>query len=174
MKTLILGGIKSGKSKLAESLATGSEKTVTLIATATANDAEMQTRIEHHKRSRPPHWRIIEEPVFLSAALVQPLKSNDYIIIDCITLWVTNLLLHEDKTTLQKETKAFLDILTRYNGLITIVSNETSMGIIPMDELTRRFCDETGLLHQKLASQCDNVVLTIAGLPMVLKGSVNV
>jgi len=78
MKTLILGGIKSGKSKLAESLAIESNKTVTIIATATANDAEMQARIEHHKRSRPPEWQVIEEPIKLADVLIQPLEINDY------------------------------------------------------------------------------------------------
>ena len=108
MKTLILGGIKSGKSKLAEVLATESQKNVTLIATADAKDVEMQTRIEHHKRSRPPHWLVIEEPLALADALIQPLENKDYIIIDCLTLWLTNLLLDEDKTTLAKETTACL------------------------------------------------------------------
>jgi len=174
MKTLILGGIKSGKSKLAESLAIESNKTVTVIATATANNTEMQTRIEHHKRSRPPQWQVIEEPIKLADVLIQSLEKNDYIIIDCLTLWVTNLLLNKDKTALEKETKALLDILLASSGSITMISNETSMGVIPMGELTRRFCDETGLLHQKLATQCDNVLLTVAGLPMALKGSHNV
>ena len=174
MKTLILGGNKSGKSKLAEVLATESEMTVTLIATAVAKVIEMQTRIEHHKLSRPPHRQVIEEPLALADELIPPLENNNYIIIDCLTLWVTNLLLDEDKTTLAKETTALLDILSASTGTVTMISNETSMGIIPMAELTRRFCDETGLLHQKLASQCDNVFLTIAGLPMALKGSINV
>ena len=178
MKTLILGGIKSGKSKLAEVLATESEKNVTLIATAAAKDIakdiEMHARIEHHKRSRPPNWLVIEESLTLADALMQPLENNDYIIIDCLTLWVTNLLLDKDKATLAKETTALLDTLSASSGTVTMISNETSMGIIPMGELTRRFCDETGLLHQKLASQCDNVVLAIAGQPMALKGSINV
>jgi len=87
---------------------------------------------------------------------------------------VTNLLLDKDKTVLEKETKALLDILPAGSGSITMISNETSMGVIPMGELTRRFCDETGLLHQKLATQCDNVLLTVAGLPTALKGSHNV
>jgi len=174
MKTLILGGIKSGKSKQAELLASKSQKTVTLIATAGANDIEMHARIEHHKRSRPQHWQLVEESKSLADALIEPLANNEYIIIDCLTLWVTNLLLDEDKTAFTKETAALYEILSESNGSITMISNETSMGIIPMGELTRRFCDETGLLHQKLARQCDNVVLTIAGLPMALKGSHNV
>ena len=116
MKTLILGGIKSGKSKLAEVLATESQKNVTLIATADAKDVEMQTRIEHHKRSRPPHWLVIEEPLALADALIQPLENKDYIIIDCLTLWLTNLLLDEDKTTLAKETTALLDICLLYTS----------------------------------------------------------
>ena len=107
----------------------------------------------------------------LTDALIKPLDNNDYIIIDCLTLWVTSLLLDEDKTALERETSALLDILSESAGTVTIVSYETSMGIIPMGELTWRFCDETGVLHQELASQCDHVVLTISGLPMPLKGS---
>ena len=147
------------------------KKTVTLIATAVAKDIEMRARIKHHKNSRPHHQLVIEEPLSLTDALIKPLDNNDYIIIDCLTLWVTSLLLDEDKTALERETSALLDILSESAGTVTIVSNETSMGIIPMGELTWRFCDETGVLHQELASQCDHVVLTISGLPMPLKGS---
>ncbi len=174
MKTLLLGGVKSGKSKLAESMAIESGEAVTLIVTACAKDAEMQARIEHHKRSRPAYWQVIEEPLSLADALLQPLQSDNYIIIDCLTMWVTNLLLHKDNNIFVKETSAFIDIVSRTSRSVTMISNETSMGIIPMGELTRRFCDETGLLHQTLASECDNVILTIAGLPMALKGSVHV
>ena len=152
MKTLILGGIKSGKSKLAEVLATESQKNVTLIATADAKDVEMQTRIEHHKRSRPPHWLVIEEPLALADALIQPLENKDYIIIDCLTLWLTNLLLDEDKTTLAKETTALLDILSASSGTVTMISNETSMGISspwvnsPGASVTRQACCTKSLL----------------------------
>lgn len=173
MKTLILGGIKSGKSRLAETLAASSNKPVTIIATATAEDNEMQARIKHHQQSRPSHWQVIEEPLSLASALHQPINNNHCIIIDCLTLWITNLLLADDKSLLQKEKQAFIDSLTVTNGSVIMVSNETSMGIIPLGDLTRRFCDETGILHQKIAQQCDNVFLTIAGLPMVLKGSIN-
>lgn len=173
MKTLILGGIKSGKSSWAETLATNTGKAVTIIVTATAEDDEMKTRIRHHQQSRPSSWQVIEEPVSLARALNQALKNDHCIIIDCLTLWVTNLLLADDKSLFEKEKQAFIDKVSTSTDSIIMVSNETSMGIIPMGDLTRRFCDETGILHQKIAEQCDNVLLTIAGLPMALKGSIN-
>lgn len=171
MKTLILGGVKSGKSRLAETLATSTNRPVVLIATATAEDDEMKTRIKHHRQSRPPHWQIIEEPVSLATVLTQPIEDKKCIIIDCLTLWMTNLLLADDNSLLEKEKQALINSLSTSTGNLIMVSNETNMGIIPMGNLTRRFCDETGILHQQIAEQCDNVFLTIAGLPMTLKGS---
>ncbi len=173
MKTLILGGVKSGKSRLAENRALRTEKPVVIIATATAGDEEMQARINHHQQSRPPQWQVIEEPICLASALHQANTNNNCIIIDCLTLWLTNLLLANDTTTLEKEMQAFITTLAGTTGSVIMVSNETSMGIIPMGDLTRRYCDEAGLLHQKIAQQCDNVLLTIAGLPMTLKGSID-
>ncbi len=173
MKTLILGGIKSGKSRMAESLATDSGLQVVVIATATADDKEMQQRISHHRQSRPASWKIVEEPIALGSALTECSASDNIVIIDCLTLWLTNLLLHDDTDLLRKQTDNLLATLRDSTGNIIMVSNETSMGIVPMGELTRRFCDEAGLLHQQIAAYCDNVTLTVAGLPMVLKGKNN-
>ncbi|WP_430009054.1 bifunctional adenosylcobinamide kinase/adenosylcobinamide-phosphate guanylyltransferase [Methylophaga lonarensis] len=169
-KTLILGGVKSGKSRLAEQRAIDSESTVFYIATARADDAEMQQRIALHQQQRPAHWTSIEAPLHLAATLQQHDGVNHCILVDCLTLWLTNLLLLDDPQVLETEIQQLLEILPTLQANIILVSNETSMGIVPMGELTRRFCDEAGRLHQQIASQMDNVILTIAGLPHALKG----
>jgi adenosylcobinamide kinase / adenosylcobinamide-phosphate guanylyltransferase len=170
MKTLILGGVRSGKSRLAESLALRSERPVSYIATATAGDAEMRSRIEAHRVRRPASWSIVEEPVRLAAALRKHAVKDAFVIVDCLTLWLTNLLVANDGTALQREIEALIAALPQLPGDVVFVSNETSMGVAPLGELTRRFIDEAGQLHQRLAQHCERVVLTIAGLPSVLKG----
>ena len=167
--TLILGGVRSGKSRLAERLAIESQMPVTYIATATAQDEEMQQRIAKHRGQRPGHWDVIEEPIKLAAALSNVTTGN-CILLDCLTLWLTNLLLTDDLNLFTREHDAFLAILPSLNHRILIVSNETNMGITPMGELSRRYCDEAGRLHQALAQHCDQVILTVTGLPHMLKG----
>ncbi|HKQ30330.1 MAG TPA: bifunctional adenosylcobinamide kinase/adenosylcobinamide-phosphate guanylyltransferase [Burkholderiales bacterium] len=170
MKTLILGGVRSGKSRLAETLALRSQRRVSYIATATADDAEMHERIAAHRQRRPADWILVEEPMRLSTTLQKRATENTFVIVDCLTLWLTNLLLAADSTALNREKQALLDSLPRLAGDIVFVSNETGMGVTPMGELTRRFVDEAGQLHQQLAQTCERVVLTVAGLPSVLKG----
>lgn len=170
-KTLILGGIKSGKSRLAEQRASNSELPVCYFATARAGDSEMQQRIARHRQQRPAHWTTVEVPLHLAAALQQHDAVNQCLLIDCLTLWLTNLLLTDDETLLRDELQQLINTLPALHADIIMVSNETSMGIVPMGELTRRFCDEAGRLHQQLAALADNVILTIAGLPHPLKGN---
>lgn len=175
MRTLILGGARSGKSRLAEQLAHDSGLEVTYIATAQAQfngtvDDEMAQRIAEHRARRPAHWHSIEEPLALAAVLRQHAAADRCLLVDCLTLWLTNLLLHPDADVFARERAALLAVLSELPGEILLVGNETGMGVVPMGELTRRFCDESGWLHQELAAQCDNVLLTVAGLPMTLKG----
>jgi adenosylcobinamide kinase / adenosylcobinamide-phosphate guanylyltransferase len=169
-KTLILGGVRSGKSRLAERLATDSQLPVTYIATATIDDEEMRERITLHQLHRPDHWQLIEEPIKLAATLKKQARPDHCILVDCLTLWLTNLLLHPDTSQFDTERAAFLSILPTLAGRIILVSNETNMGVTPMGELSRRYCDEVGKLHQEIAQQCEQVILTIAGLPQALKG----
>lgn len=171
MRTLILGGARSGKSRLAETLARESGLAVTYIATAQALDGEMHERVNHHRARRPAHWQSVEEPLHLAAVLKQHAAANRCLLVDCLTLWLTNLLMHPDTTLFARERTAILDALPALPGTIILVSNETGMGIVPLGELTRRYCDEAGWLHQELATKCDNVLLTIAGLPLPLKGN---
>ncbi|MDH5356087.1 MAG: bifunctional adenosylcobinamide kinase/adenosylcobinamide-phosphate guanylyltransferase [Gammaproteobacteria bacterium] len=170
MKTLILGGVRSGKSRLGEQLASDSGLPVIYIATATADDTEMQMRIESHRESRPDHWTVIEEPIYLAKALKNADSKSQCILVDCLTLWLTNLLTTEDENLLESEIAALLETLSSLSGQLIMVSNETNMGIVPMGELSRRYCDEAGRLHQLLAQTCDRVIFTVAGLPQILKG----
>lgn len=171
MKTLILGGIRSGKSRFAENLAARSGLPVTYIATATAGDEEMRDRIAAHRARRDAGWTVIEEPRDLTARLREQAAAGRCVIVDCLTLWLTNLLLAADKARYSDERDALLDTLPRLTGEIILVSNETSMGIVPTGELTRRFGDEAGRLHQALAQCCERVAFMVAGLPMALKGA---
>lgn len=169
MKQLILGGVRSGKSRLAEQAAMKGGLAVTYIATALPADAEMQQRIDKHIQRRPDDWTVAEAPYALAACLKQHANADACLLVDCLTSWLTNLLCADDETQFEQELNALLDVLAVLPGEIIFVSNETSMGIVPMGELTRRFCDEAGLLHQSIAQHCDRVVLSVAGLPHVLK-----
>lgn len=169
-KTLILGGVRSGKSRLAERLAVDSGLPVTYIATATAQDDAMRTRITAHRAQRPAHWRLVEEPLHLATALHAHADNECCVLVDCLTLWLTNLLMTEDAQRLERERTALLDTLPTVPGKIILVGNETNMGIMPLGALARRYCDAAGLLHQALAQHCERVILTVAGLPHTLKG----
>lgn len=170
-KTLILGGVRSGKSRLAERLATESGLSVTYIATATAEDEAMRVRIAAHRTRRSRDWTLIEEPQRLAAVLNTHAAPGHCMLVDCLTLWLTNLLTTEDTALFERERKALLAVLPTLTGQIILVSNETNMGVTPLGELSRRYCDEAGWLHQELAKVCGRVILTVAGLPHVLKGS---
>jgi adenosylcobinamide kinase / adenosylcobinamide-phosphate guanylyltransferase len=176
MKQLILGGARSGKSGLAEQQAKQSGKQVVYIATADRrhNDAEMDARIAHHKQQRPSEWPTIEAPVELAAALQASDSSDHCILVDCLTLWLTNCLFSDapnsPNNTWEEQRQTLLDTLPTLSADIILVSNEVGWGIVPMGEVNRRFVDETGFLHQAIAPLADRVILTAAGLPMVLKG----
>ncbi|MCY1415359.1 Bifunctional adenosylcobalamin biosynthesis protein CobP [compost metagenome] len=170
MLQLILGGARSGKSRLAEKLATQSNLAVTYIATSEPLDGEMSARVQIHRERRPPHWVLVEEPLALARVLREHASAERCLLVDCLTLWMTNLLMQDDPQRLNDERQALLDCLVDLPGEIILVSNETGMGVVPMGELTRRYVDESGWLHQAIAERCERVVLTVAGLPLTLKG----
>ncbi|MEH6825732.1 MAG: bifunctional adenosylcobinamide kinase/adenosylcobinamide-phosphate guanylyltransferase [Motiliproteus sp.] len=170
MKQLILGGARSGKSALAEKLAADSGREVVYIATATQGDAEMADRIALHRQRRPAHWHLLEEPLNLAQTLEAQAAEGRCLLVDCLTLWLSNLLFIDDGIHFQPQRDALLERLPQLPGEIILVSNEVSMGIVPLGEISRRFQDESGLLHQNLAGLCDRVLLTVAGLPVILKG----
>ncbi|WP_428622511.1 bifunctional adenosylcobinamide kinase/adenosylcobinamide-phosphate guanylyltransferase [Sedimenticola sp.] len=172
MKQLILGGARSGKSSLAERLAKESGEEVIYIATAALaeSDIEMDQRIRVHRDRRPETWLTIEEPVNLSGALSQHCGVGRFLIVDCLTLWLSNILLMEEGRHFRAQTAALIRLLPELPGNLILVGNEVGMGIVPMGEISRRFQDESGWLHQQLAQLCDRVILTVAGLPLTLKG----
>lgn len=169
MRHLILGGARSGKSRhaeqLCEQLALDEDKQLVYLATATAGDQEMQHRILRHQADRKQHWRTIEQPLELGSEL-RKLKNTHCVLIDCLTLWLSNCL-HEDCWPEQKQ--ALLSALNECPADVLMVSNEVGSGIVPMGELSRQFVDEIGWLHQKLAAEASQVTQVIAGLARPLK-----
>ena len=170
MKALILGGVKSGKSRLAERMAAGSGLDVTYVATATPTDPEMRARIEAHRARRPSHWRLREEPLELAALLRREARPGRCLLVDCLTLWLNNLLHAGDEARLASALDELPRLLLALPGWTILVANETGLGLIPTTPLGRRFLDLAGPLHQRLASHCDQVLLVVAGLPHHLKG----
>jgi adenosylcobinamide kinase/adenosylcobinamide-phosphate guanylyltransferase len=163
-----LGGARSGKSRLAEQTAEKSDLPVIYIATAQARDEEMCQRIAHHQQQRPAHWQLIEQPIFLADQLSKIDQPNQIILVDCLTLWLSNLLLAED-ISLQQQIEQLIAILPQLQSDIILVSNETGLGVVPMGELSRRFVDEAGRVHQSLGQLAHKVVFCVAGFPMILK-----
>jgi adenosylcobinamide kinase/adenosylcobinamide-phosphate guanylyltransferase len=166
----ILGGARSGKSRLAEQIAQQLGKTVIYVATAQAGDAEMQARIQHHRQQRPKTWKLCEEPLYLAQQLKVLDHPNAVILVDCLTLWMSNLLMQSADNFAEQQISALLDVLTHLQADIILVSNETGLGVVPMGEITRKFVDETGRLHQQLGEIADKVQFCVAGFPMLLKG----
>lgn len=170
MLQLILGGARSGKSRLAEQTAISMQLAVTYVATAQALDSEMQSRIAHHQNQRPADWSLIEEPLFLAKTLQKIDRPHQIILVDCLTLWLTNLLLLDDQNVQEFECEQLLKVLPKLQSEIILVSNETGLGVVPLGEISRRFVDEVGRLHQALGQIADKVVFCVAGFPMILKG----
>lgn len=172
MKHLILGGARSGKSAFAESqaLLQLEEQQVLncwYVATATVgDDHEMLQRVEHHKNNRDARWQLIEEPLQLATVIQRYNSVHDGLLIDCLTLWLTNALLADEWPQVKQE---FLQAVNASKAQLYFVSNEVGSGVVPLGKLSRQFVDESGWLHQALAEQCDRVTLVVAGLPMALK-----
>ena len=182
-RTLLLGGARSGKSGLAERIARESGKDVVYVATSYAGDAEMSARIEHHRARRPPEWKTVEEPTALAATLRILCAPDRIVLVDCLTLWLTNLMFSTQREfpdvgpielppLFVDERAALLDWLASADaGDVVFVSNETGMGIVPYGAVSRAFVDEAGRLNQDVAARCDRVLFVAAGLPLVLKGA---
>jgi adenosylcobinamide kinase / adenosylcobinamide-phosphate guanylyltransferase len=169
MKTLVLGGVRSGKSRYAGELAREFSGPVTLIATGSALDEEMAARIEAHRANRPSDWTVVEEPIHLAAALRAAASPDRVLIVDCLTLWLSNLLCGGDTQALQRESVSLVETLPALPGPCVLLANEVGCGIVPVNVLARRFTDEAGTLHQRLAALCDRVVMMVAGVPVPIK-----
>ncbi|WP_295990089.1 bifunctional adenosylcobinamide kinase/adenosylcobinamide-phosphate guanylyltransferase [Rugamonas sp.] len=184
IRTLVLGGSRSGKSAYAERLAAESGKEVVYLATARAGDGEMAARIAHHRRQRPAEWRTIEEPLELAAAIEHWAAPQRLILVDCLTLWLSNLMFSDGTDypdvgaielppLFHAERARLLQTLAGDGGDggdIVLVSNEVGMGIVPYGAISRSFADEAGRLNQAVAAACDRAIFVAAGLPLYLKG----
>lgn len=166
MKELILGGARSGKSSYAEKCALATGKTPVYVATGWADDPEMEDRIVRHRVDRGGQWLLVEEPLHLAQALLAVDGNDRAIVVDCLTLWLSNCLHMGDWLAARDR---LLQVLPQLKADLFIVSNEVGSGIVPLGELPRRFVDESGWLHQALAQVCDRVTLVVAGLPMIFK-----
>lgn len=166
--TLVLGGARSGKSRYAESLITAHAPPWIYLATGQAGDDEMAQRIAAHRARRNVGWQTIEVPHDLAGAL-DAAAAQVPLLIDCLTLWLTNRMLAE--ADVDAEVARLEDALARRTGVAVLVSNEVGYGIVPENALARRFRDAQGWLNQRLAARADRVVLIVAGLPLVVKGS---
>jgi adenosylcobinamide kinase/adenosylcobinamide-phosphate guanylyltransferase len=162
--TLVLGGARAGKTAHAMRLAAGG----VYIATAEAGDAEMAARIQRHRAERGPGWRTVEAPLALAAAIREAGVGDAPVLVDCLTLWLSNLL-HAGHDP-EAETSALLAACTQSTAPLVLVSNEVGLGIVPENALARTFRDAAGRLHQRIAERADRVILVAAGLPLTLKG----
>ncbi|WP_341676012.1 bifunctional adenosylcobinamide kinase/adenosylcobinamide-phosphate guanylyltransferase [Niveibacterium sp. SC-1] len=171
MIELVLGGARSGKSRHASERANASGLPVIYVATAQGLDEEMRARIAQHKAERPAAWKTIEAPLDLPRALVALVRPGRCVLVDCLTLWLSNVMLAagEDTARRDAEIDALLGALARVQGRIIVVSNEVGMGLVPDTPLGRAFRDEQGRLNQKVAALARRVVFVAAGLPLLLK-----
>ncbi|MES1952195.1 adenosylcobinamide kinase/adenosylcobinamide-phosphate guanylyltransferase [Salinisphaera sp. S4-8] len=171
MKELVLGGTRSGKSRHAETRALSLDVSRWVyVATALAGDEEMAARIQHHRAQRDARWQTIEAPQALGACLRRLDAPDRCILVDCLTLWLSNCLGDETHPGCWAEERdALLAAVDASRARLLFVSNEVGSGIVPLGALSRRFADEAGRLHQALAARCDRVTLVVAGLPLTLK-----
>lgn len=180
-RTVIVGGARSGKSAYAEQLAAQAGKRVVVIATAQARDSEMDERIALHRLRRAADWVTVEEPLALGDALSRCAAPDSVVLIDCLTVWLSNLLFSGScdfpevgpitaPPCFAAQRAALLQALERAAGDVILVSNEVGLGIVPQGAVSRWFVDEAGRLKQAVAACCDRAVWVAAGLPLVLKG----
>ncbi len=169
---LVLGGCRSGKSRFAQELAERLGKRKLFVATAEPFDDEMRERIAKHRADRGPEWQTVEAPVALAAALRNHAAEADVVVVDCLTVWLGNLLCpeHQPLRWQADAVSSLLGGLAKRRAHIIVVSNEVGLGIVPDNALARRFRDEQGRLNQQVAAIADSVVFVAAGLPMTLKG----
>lgn len=168
--TLVLGGQRSGKSSYAEALVEAGAGACVYLATAEAHDEEMARRIAEHQARRGRRWSTVEEPLDLPGALMEAAGPERTVLVDCLTLWLSNLLGHE--RDIAAERVRLCDTLAALPGPVVLVSNEVGQGVIPDNRLARRFVDEAGRLHQAVAATAGRVVFVTAGLPQTLKDTI--
>ena len=168
---LILGGARSGKSRYGLGLAARCPAPRLFVATCQPRDAEMEARIEAHQRERGSDWATREVPLQLAAALGEAQNRYGVVVVDCLTMWVSNLLLQEGASpgSIQTTCEHLLEVLAKTAAPTVLISNEVGWGIVPDNPLARKFRDQAGWLHQRLAQVADLVVLVVAGVPVLIK-----
>jgi adenosylcobinamide kinase/adenosylcobinamide-phosphate guanylyltransferase len=169
--TLVLGGQRSGKSAYAERLVEAQPADCVYLATAEAHDSEMARRIAEHQARRGSRWSTVEEPLDLPGALAEAAGPGRTVLVDCLTLWLSNLLGHERDVAAERT--RLCDALAELRGPAVLVSNEVGQGVIPENKLARQFVDESGRLHQAVAAVAGRVVFVTAGLPQTLKDTLH-
>lgn len=169
---LVLGGARSGKSSYAQKMAEAFEGKRLFVATAQALDDEMAKRIENHKKRRGDTWETREEPVKIPDLISDSQDGYAVILIDCLTLWVSNLLMAsgDDVERVEDGVERLVDCLATIRTTVVLVSNEVGLGIVPESRLARAFRDLAGVLNQRVAGIADRVIFMVAGIPLVLKG----
>lgn len=167
MLTLVTGGARSGKSAYAEDLVLNSGLDPIYVATAAAHDEEMARRIDAHRKRRGAKWMLVEEEIDLPGVISEQAKTGRIILIDCLTLWLSNLLMAD--ADIEKQVDKLCDALSVVRGDIVLVTNEVGLGIVPDNALARRFRDLAGTLNQRIASMADRVILIVSGISVTIK-----
>jgi adenosylcobinamide kinase/adenosylcobinamide-phosphate guanylyltransferase len=170
---LVTGGARSGKSRYAEQRAGDLGERRLYVATAEAKDNEMAQRIAGHKLRRGDEWRTIEEPMELSSALLAQRGRTDCALVDCVTIWLSNLLLHRDAEFAGEKVEQLMETLPLLDFHVILVTNEVGWSIVPDNTLARQFRDLAGWANQQIAAAADEVILTVAGVAMILKKAVS-
>ncbi|CAD7847366.1 MAG: Adenosylcobinamide kinase (EC 2.7.1.156) / Adenosylcobinamide-phosphate guanylyltransferase (EC 2.7.7.62) [Olavius algarvensis Delta 4 endosymbiont] len=169
--TFVIGGCRSGKSGHAQVLGEEIQGKKLYLATCEPHDEEMQARVRLHRQQRGDQWETLEEPVEIAAAIADPSGDYSVILVDCLTLWTSNLLLSSDKApAVDAACRALVQSLKSARCPVILVSNEVGTGIVPDNELARRYRDEAGWVNQKIAAAADRVVWMVAGIPVTIKG----
>lgn len=167
----ITGGARSGKSKYALKLAKNISRKVLFLATGVAKDEEMKKRIEEHKKSRPTYWETVEETKDIASTLLNIKSSYKVVIIDCLTFFISNLLLDGiNEKTILEEIRKIVEIILKNDYTVIVISNEVGGGIVPDNELGRKFRDTAGLANQIVAESAQQVYLVVSGIPLKIKG----
>lgn len=164
--TLVLGGARSGKSRYAERLVLESGLAPVYVATGEPLDDEMAARVAEHRARRGAIWRTVEEPLELAATLLRECSPERAVLVDCLTLWLTNLMVA--KRAMRAEMAGLVELLPTLPGMLVLVSNEVGLGVVPTNAMARAFIDHAGWLHQSIAERAAVVVFMAAGLPLHL------